>query len=471
MKPSASALAPFLVLLSPGLAAARAPQDDASSGRPAWSFLRQNEDWSAFTAEDPPEDPFDPIKHVKLTDDGDVWVSFGGRVEARFEAWRDFGFGPPPGENFDDNFVVSRILLHADLHVGERLRAFVEGKSAQATDRDLPGGRRPLDMDTLDLQQGFVDFVVPFDAGTLRLRPGRQMLSFGAQRLVSPLPWGNTLRTWDGVTAEWRSGAWSVTGLATAYVPVDKTEYNSPDDDITLFGVYATRAPQPGGHGLDLYALGNERPEVAVNGTAGDEERQTFGARGWGPLSARTDYEVEGAWQIGEVGDEDVEAWFLAAQTGWKPEGWAGAPRLWVGLDAASGDDDPGGGVGTFHQLFPLGHAYFGAIDAIGRQNILGASAGSKWIVDDATSVSVAGHAFRLMSADDALYDAGGAATRTGFDSRDVGFEVDLLVDRKLGRHSAAYAGYSHFFAGEAIEETGPDEDIDFFYLGLRTTF
>ena len=36
-----------------------------------------------------------------------------------------------------------------------------------------------------------------------------------------------------------------------------------------------------------------------------------------------------------------------------------------------SGDDEPGGDVETFNQLFPLGHAYFGYIDLIGRQNAL----------------------------------------------------------------------------------------------------
>lgn len=437
--------------------------------RPPYSFLRQMEDWSAFEAADPPTDPFDPIKHIDLSDDGDVWISVGGRAEARFESWRDFGFGGP---DTDDSFVVSRALLHADLHAGERFRLYVEGKTAQATSRDLPGGRRTLDLDTLDLQQAFVDVVLPMGEGTLTLRPGRQMLLLGAQRLVSPLPWGNTLRTWEGLTGVWQSGRWSVQGLATVFVPVDKTEFNSPDDDLPLYGLYAKRAPGDAGHGLELYALGNERPMVTVNGTTGDEERLTLGSRLWGPMAApRTDYEFEGAWQTGEVGTADVDAWFLAAQVGWKPEGWAGEPRLWVGLDLASGDDAPGGDVGTFHQLFPLGHAYFGYIDAIGRQNIVDTSVGAKWKLNGSTGFSAALHAFRLMETTDALYNAGGAPSRTGFDSSDVGMELDLVVDRRFDRHLAGYAGYSHFFAGDAIEETGPSEDIDFLYVGLRYTF
>ena len=43
------------------------------------------------------------------------------------------------------------------------------------------------------------------------------------------------------------------------------------------------------------------------------------------------------------------------------------SPRLHVGFDYASGDDGRSDRVGTFNQLFPLGHAYFGHIDTIAR--------------------------------------------------------------------------------------------------------
>ncbi len=442
-------------------------QTPAGDGRPPFSFLRQAEDWSAFRASPDSTDPFDPLKHVPLTKDGGTWVSFGGVLEMRIESWSDFGFAP---QN-DDSFIVSRAFAHADLHVGERFRFFVEGKSAQSTDRDLPGGRRDLDLDTLDLQQAFIDVTLPVGDGSLRLRPGRQMLLFGAQRLVSPLPWGNTLRTWEGLTAEWRNGPWSVTGLATVFVPVDKTDFNEAEEDVTLWGVYAKRAPAKGGHGLELFALGTGRPDVTINGTTGDSDRVTLGGRAYGPLEERFDYEVELAYQLGEVGDEDVKAWSLASQLGWKPEGWAGTPRFWAGLDAASGDDEVGGDVGTFDQLFPLGHAYFGFIDVIGRQNILDTSLGGKWSLQPATSLSLGLHSFRLMETADALYNAGGAATRTGFDSKEVGYEMDLTVDHRVGRHTTIHTGYSHFFTGDAIAESGPSQDIDFFHFGIRTLF
>ena len=65
--------------------------------------------------------------------------------------------------------------------MGSNFRIFAEVKTANSTNRDLPGGKRPLDVDTLALQQAFFDYKIDKS----RFRIGRQALSFGKQRLVS----------------------------------------------------------------------------------------------------------------------------------------------------------------------------------------------------------------------------------------------------------------------------------------------
>jgi len=59
------------------------------------------------------------------------------------------------------------------------VRDFVEGKSALATDRSLPGGKCTLDVDTLHLESLFVDGRIPIsDEASLTLRPGWQQRQF-----------------------------------------------------------------------------------------------------------------------------------------------------------------------------------------------------------------------------------------------------------------------------------------------------
>ena len=435
--------------------------------RPGYQFLRQNEDWSvlpALAAGD--TDEFDPIKHVPLSDDGSVWASFGGDLRTRVEAWRDFAFGVTPGGvDRDDTFMLGRLRLHGDWHFGEDVRLFTEVKSALLTGRDLAGGVRAIDRDELEVQQLFCDLAIETGSGSrLTLRPGRQMIALGAQRLVSPLPWANSLRSWDGLTAVHRSDTWTVTGLALAFDPIEARELNEPDWDERLYGIHAARGR------LELYVLGNENEDAAFNGTTGDERRQTLGVRLSGKLDDRTGYDVELDYQLGSVGDDDVSAWSVATELGWQI---SDPVRLAVGFDWASGDDEPGGDVGTFQQLYPLGHAYFGIADLIGRQNAIDLHLGPSWRPRPGVKVDLAAHSFWADSTGDAIYNAGGGVLRPGgsYDSDWIGAELDLSVSWRVDRHMTASAGYAHLFPGDAIGESGPDEDVDFLYFGTAFTF
>lgn len=469
---AASAALSF-VFLAPSLLA-QEPKQEAKSVRPKFQFLRQNEDWSKFSA-DPNGSVLDRLKHIDLSDDGWAWLNVGGRADTRFESWDGFGFGARTPGNQDD-FILTRVLLYADLHLGSKFRAFVEGKTAQSTERLLPGGRRGLDQDTIALHQAFVDYTVSSGGDdSLTVRVGRQSFLFGGQRLISPLPWGNTLRTWDGVAAILKSGHWVTQAFATQFVPVRQKARNKASEDLLLYGFYATRKPVDGGRGLDIYALGNTRPaSTTVNGTIGEERRHTLGFRSWGPLSSLGegfDAEVEAVYQFGEVGNNSVTAWSGTGVLGYKPKDVAGKPRFFAGIDAASGDSRAGGGVGTFHQLFPLGHAYFGWADIIARQNVLAFNVGISLQVEKSTNLKLVAHSFRLMERNDALYGVSGGPARGGLGSRDVAQEIDVLLTHVLQPGTKVYAGYSHVFNGGGIAASGPSDDINFFYVGAGWMF
>ena len=435
--------------------------------RPRTQWLRQNEDWSRFRAGEE-ADAFDRLKHIDLDSEGWAWLSVGGRVDARWESWDGFGFGAQPSNQ--DSFLLSRAMAHGDLHFGDRFRVFVEGKTSHSTSRNLPGGRRGLDVDTFEVQQAFADWnVFSDDEQSLRVRFGREQLLFGAQRLVSPLPWANTLRHWDTISADYTNGPWAVKAFYAQFVPVRKRRFNEVNDDIELYGVYATRRPQPGGRGLDLYALGNTRPNVTVNGTTGNERRTTVGFRSWGPLPALGegfDGEVEAAYQFGEIGNNSVTAWSGTGVLGFRPDVGELKPRLFVGVDAASGDSRTGGGVGTFHQLFPLGHAYFGWADVQGRQNVFAVHVGASAKLTPKTIVKAVAHTFRKLERNDAFYFVNGAPSAAQPSGREIAQEVDLHFKHAINSRAHLYGGYSYVFAGDGLRE-----DVSFYYLGAGWTF
>jgi hypothetical protein len=446
---------------------------DSTPSRPAYKFLRWQEDWSvqpALAASD--SDAFDSIKYVSLDSGGSYWASFGGDFRVRLEDWSNFNFAAPPGVSHDDSFVLTRFRAHGDVHLAEAARAFLEVKGAYASDRNLPGGVRSIDEDKFELQQLFFDIKIDLGLDNpMNLRLGRQQLIFGAQRLVSPLPWANSLRTWDGFQAMQGFGDWDVTAFGTAFVPVDPDGIGNASRDQLFYGVYAKRVIPGTPGGLELYALRNQWEGRAFNGSVGQDRRWTLGLRKWAPFAERADYEIELSYQTGKTGIDDVSAWSFASQLGYKALDNE-TLRLWAGLDWASGDGSPGGDVGTFNQLYPLGHAYFGIADVIGRQNIVDTSIGATWKAAPKLGVTFAAHSFWVDSTSDAIYNPGGGVVRAGgtFQSSDVGYETDVTAKYGLARHLTIDAGYGHFFAGDAIKESGPSENIDFFYLGATFT-
>ncbi len=477
--------APLSILACAPVAFGQAQPMPSTPELPGYKLLRQDEDWSKFV-ETPGGDTFDPLKHIQVGEK--AWLSVGARIEARNEQWDGFGFGGlssaknvapaqvgTPTKN-SDNFTLSRMLAHGDLTIGEHLRAYVELMTAQSTDRDLQGGRRVTDMDSFAFQQAWFDLKTTDGTTKLRLRTGRQSFGFGNQRLISSLPWANTLNRWDGFTSQWSRSNWTVNGLLTWYVPVDKTHENLRDDDKSLYGLYATRTPQPGETGLDLYVLGTTRADVKVSDLTGDERRHTLGSRMWGSFAERGDWEVEGGWQVGELGASDVNAWFFTTVTGWKLDTESLSPRIFAGIDLASGDRKPGGELNTFYQLYPLGHLYLGYADTVSRQNIAAAHVGASIKPGAATTVTLTLHTLNLMSDQDAIYQLNGSIARPvpasgAFKSKHIGEELDLLVQHRLYRHLDFYGGYSHVFTGDAVAETGEADDIDFLYLGMIFTF
>lgn len=396
--------------------------------------------------------------------------SAGGQVRVRGESWNNFAFAPAQ----DDTFVLTRLRLHSDLRLAKGFRIYVEGISALATERDLPGGRRPLDEDSADLLNAFAEGSLTAGGVEATLRAGRQELSYGKQRLISPLDWSNTRRTFDGARLLTKAGAWKADAFATRWVQVQPHDFNDGDSGRDFYGLYATRTLTEGRGALDLYALGLERDTAKFGTVSGAEDRYTLGTRWGGACAGGVDADVEGGYQFGEVGAADVAAWFVAVQVGFAPADCPLKSRWFVGYDLASGDDDPADDeVGTFNQLFPLGHAYFGGIDVVGRQNISDISAGVSMSPLARTTLRVEGHLFARAENADALYDAGGNVVRAGDagTAHEVGQEVDVVADYKWNLHLNLQAGYSHFFAGDFLSPSGADEDVDFAYASAQYTF
>jgi len=147
--------------------------------------------------------------------------------------------------------------------------------------------------------------------------------------------------------------------------------------------------------------------------------------------------------------------------------------HLGLAYNYGSGDSNPADGTHqTFDNLYPLNHAYYGYMDFFSLQNVHNAEAVLSWKPDQQHKFRLAYEGFWLVKAGtDAWYNAGGGAIRRAVTSTSsyVGSELDLTLSTRFTSWPiATLVGYSHFFAGSYIQQTGTSRDVNFFYVQAK---
>jgi hypothetical protein len=440
---------------SPGLAAS--PEGEGSIFAP----LRYNDDVSRIRSATGAQDFWNPVKRVDLSADPAVWLSLGGELRERWETSVNPSFGiKAPSSN---GYVLHRLGLFGDLHLGEALRVFVDLGDA------LRFGRRNVasttDVDRLDVHQAFVDYTVP---GTpIRVRAGREEMSFGWQRLIALREGPNVRRAFDGGRVSARVGDVVVDVFGVR--PVNNhTGYF--DDTVSrtqsLWGVYVT-TPVVGPLQADVYALGYENTAAKYRGLTGSERRLTGGVR----LFGRTpdyDWNIEAVKQGGTYRNLTIDAWMLAAVTGVSFRALPWSPRLGLEGNVVSGDTGGRRPLGTFNAMFPR-LPYFAETSLLVPSNLYDLRPTVTFSPIEDVSVVVGWDVLWRKSARDGLYSSGQVlitGTNKSPGSR-VGNEASFDARWRVDDHLTLGGIYAHFNAGPVLKSAG-GRDVDFM-VGFAT--
>jgi hypothetical protein len=129
----------------------------------------------------------------------------------------------------------------------------------------------------------------------------------------------------------------------------------------------------------------------------------------------------------------------------------------------ASGSNDPtangSGTYSTFNQLFPFSHYYLGRLDLVARQNNQDFNTHLRLYPTKWLQLWTQYHPFELANSHDALYAASGSA------GRNVGDELDFIVNFHLSATTEILLGYSQFYLGSFLIRTGTKIAPDQFFL------
>ncbi len=378
----------------------------------------------------------------------------------------------------DDDFLLHRTRLYVNAQLGNRVRFYGEMLDAASQFEDYVP--RLIEENRTEMQNLFLDLVVldPETAsGKLTARIGRQEVLYGSQRLVSPLDWANTRRTFDGAKLMWQGENWDLDALWLRPMRRYIKELDPPDLDRQLYGLYSTYKGLDRDK-VDLYWLAYDNDLLGFR-------YDTLASRYYGGYDAWL-YELEGGVQFGLNGDDtDHSAGFFTLGGGRKFECVRWKPTLWAYYDWASGDGTYDADIGPkvkavgtgFHHYEPLAHKYLGYMDIFGRRNIETINCQLTMTPHEKLTLLAWYYYFWLQTGKDVPYDvdmapfAGLSGGQAG--SRDLGHEIDLTANYGFSARLSALIGYSHFFSGR-FYRTSPvpyDGDADFFYTQVTLNF
>jgi hypothetical protein len=464
VKPAAAAI---LVGTSFWTAAARA--DDLPLGatpipeRPAILFNRWQEDWSVLADPRVPRQPLDGLKYVPFSaSDPKTYLSFGAGLRERFEANDAANFGIGGSRNND--YVISRTELHADLRLAGQIQLFTQLQSDFAPGKSMI---TPVDRYRLDLEQAFVALVEPLDNGTLKLRLGRQQFAFDLQRFVSVRDGPNVRQSYDAAWADYEHDPWR---FITFYsLPVQTRDLRAFDDyssgRLTYGGVRLERKLTETSQVTGYYShFSNDNAKFLT--VSGHEDRDIFDMR-LGGTAGGFDWDAEAMGQVGEIGGDSIRAWAVGSLGGYTFGDLVWSPRPGLQVDAASGDGNPHDHVlGTFNPLFPNGY-YLSLAGYTGYVNFIHVKPSVTVHPTEALKVMLAVAAQWRETTADAVYTqpnvpVSGTAGRPGSYTGTYG---QVRIDWAITPYASAALEAVHFVIGNALREAGGH---DANYIGVE---
>jgi hypothetical protein len=407
------------------------------------------------------------------------------------------------GDDNDDSWLLNRFRLGLAIKPVPWLKIYGQTQDAREAFSDrsnIPGVRGAEGDDVFDLRQAYIS-IGDTKQFPLLLTIGRQAISYGDSRLVADSRWGNFGRTFDALRLRFEESNFWVEGFAMRPVQIKRHEFDDSDAADNFFGIYASTTAIPF-QTTDAYVFYRDKsdnqpdldptnkidPQGTWNGPAA--RFATIGARikskpdalnGW-------DYAAEAAYETGDLwqSTRSSQRFYLSAfaahiSGGYTAKQLPWTPRVGLEYDYASGDHNPDDNDSeSFQNLFPSNHEKYGFMDEFSWRNIHDARFQLNVKPIKKLDLEFDYHAFWLADTHDFWYRSNGISTlrtRTP-DGRDVrkigarsfaGQEIDLTATYEVTKNVKVQGGYSHFFAGDYLVDTGAHSDADFFYL--MTTF
>lgn len=421
----------------------------------------------------------------------------------------------------DGNWFLNRFRLGLLLRPAEWVKVYAQVQDARQFGADIPlipNQNGAQGDDAFDLYQGYVEFS-HYEKFPVGLRIGRQVLQYGSERLIGPSDWTNFGRSFDAVKLRYQVKDWSIDAFAATVAVNTRSDYNQsnlfngtethrgqvfsglyfssmslvPTQTTDFYALYLDQESgppsRPAAYGRDtgFVTLGmtvkskngvfHREPAPATEGKAVTDGKSTPPPPVLPKKAVGFDYDGDFVFQTGKAGSLDLTAFAIHAGIGYTFDvPWS--PRLGLEYNYGSGDRDPNdGNIETFQNLFPSNHPSYGIMDEFSWQNMQNPAITLTASPCKTLTAQIEFHGFWLASTDDYWYLSNGTTTVRPLNAaaRDAssfaGMELDFVLTWKPCKQVSMQGGYSHFFAGTYLQDTGASDDANFGYLQTTIAF
>ena len=474
----------------------------------------------------PPARPFPGFANEKLRADN-VYMSawdIGANYRVRYEdksgggftdAGSNWDFSQRPADDTDNRYLLSRLMPRV-AYTGKRLAVMLEGRASASIGDErfnaaAPGQGLTENDAGADIHQAFI-FIGNHKEFPVSLKIGRQELVYGDQRLVGHFRWNNNARTFDAMKVRWQTSLFGVDLFTGGVVYNDSNNLNQSNSQDHFSGAYFNFPTLLKNEITEayLFARNVERGIASDNWTGvpapfrfpGAQDTYTAGVRVKSKSGAygAWDYGAELMYQFGNrtavfpamtpaaaltAPRLDHQAAAAVLQAGYTWTEHPMQPRLAFLYSFGSGDKNSADAKsGTFQNLFPTNHLFYGYMDFSSLQNLHDFRLACTFKPTATSSVALEAHSHFLNRATDFWYNVAGvprnftgAAVGSGGGyrinpsySKHVGNEIDLVAAWTFKPYAQIEVAACRYFRGNYIKQSLAavgSKDASYFYAQL----
>lgn len=390
------------------------------------------------------------------------WLQFGGDFRDRAEGQIGLHYAPT-----DDGYDLTQLRLGIYIQPTNWFKIVAVTQDSRVFfNQHVPNA--PPYQNIWDIREAYAT-IGDADSSWISATVGREILSFGDERVIGPSDWLNMGRTFDTARVDLHANGLQLAMFAASVIVARDGVIDHHIEGNNLYGIYGSLNKLIPHATLEPYLLWRVAParlRLAENDNGLGALSEVTGGGRLAGTAGPLDFDAEMNKQTGSLGPKTIDAWAGHWNAGAVIRRTAVKPRLFVEYNYASGNKNPNGSTwGTHDEIYPSSHDKMDFADQFGWRNIRDLRAGVQQNLARKWTLSQVVDNVWLASKYDAMYSSSGAISvpaHPNVTSTHAGTELELIAECKQNKHIAYGFGWTHLFPGAFLKQATAGKDYSY---------